>query len=70
MRRSKHYEMDMTSGPILIKMLRFSLPLMASSVLQLLYNAADMVVVGNFTGKEALAARTDTRTYPKACIRP
>jgi len=56
MRRSKHYEMDMTSGPILIKMLRFSLPLMASSVLQLLYNAADMVVVGQFAGSSALAA--------------
>lgn len=50
------YEMDMTTGPILTKMIRFSIPLMCSSVLQLLYNAADMVVVGRFAGANALAA--------------
>lgn len=57
MRRSaSRYEMDMTSGPILLNMIRFSIPLMFSSVLQLLYNAADMVVVGRFAGSTALAA--------------
>jgi len=56
MRSSKKYEMDMCHGPLLGKILIFSLPLMLSGVLQLLFNAADMVVVGNFTGKEALAA--------------
>ena len=54
--RQKHYEMDMTTGPVLMKMIRFALPLMASSVLQLLYNAADMIVVGQFAGSDALAA--------------
>ena len=54
--RQKNYEMDMTTGPILMKMLRFSLPLMASSILQLLHNAADMVVVGQFAGASSLAA--------------
>ena len=39
-----HYEIDMCNGPILSKMLRFSIPLMCSSVLQLLFNAADIVV--------------------------
>ncbi len=48
--------MDMTKGPIPGKMIAFALPLMASGVLQLLFNAADMAVVGQFTGPEALAA--------------
>ena len=46
----------MTTGPILGKMIAFALPLMASGVLQLLFNAADTAVVGRFTGPEALAA--------------
>lgn len=46
----------MTSGTILNKMLLFAVPLMASSLLQLLFNAADTVVVGKFSGDNALAA--------------
>lgn len=46
----------MTTGPLLGKMIRFALPLMLSGILQLLYNAADLAVVGQFAGKEALAA--------------
>lgn len=38
------------------KLLIFALPLMATGVLQLLYNAADMIIVGKYDGKEALAA--------------
>lgn len=49
-------KLDMTSGGIFGKLLVFSLPLVASGVLQLLYNAADMIIVGKFDGKEALAA--------------
>lgn len=52
----KQYEMDMCSGSILKKMLLFALPLMLSSILQLLFNAADIVVVGKFAGDNALAA--------------
>lgn len=48
--------MDMCNGPILQKMLLFTLPLMFSSILQLLFNAADIVVVGRFVGENALAA--------------
>ncbi|WP_462365525.1 MATE family efflux transporter, partial [Ruminococcus callidus] len=48
--------MDMCSGPILRKMLMFALPLMLSSILQLLFNAADIVVVGKFAGDNSLAA--------------
>ena len=51
-----HYEIDMCNGPILSKMLRFSIPLMCSSVLQLLFNAADIVVVGRWAGDNSLAA--------------
>ncbi len=52
----KTYEINMTEGAILPKMLMFALPLMASSMLQLLFNAADVVVVGQFAGERALAA--------------
>ena len=55
-KRLTHYEIDMCSGPILSKMLRFSIPLMCSSVLQLLFNAADIVVVGRWAGDNSLAA--------------
>lgn len=50
------YEMNMTSGPLLGKILTFSFPLMCSGVLQLLFNAADIIVVGRYTGHTALAA--------------
>ncbi len=54
--QKKNYEMDMCSGSILKKMLIFTLPLMCSSILQLLFNAADIVVVGRFAGDNSLAA--------------
>ena len=47
---------DLTTGPMLKKIILFSLPLAASSILQLLFNAADVVVVGRFAGSTALAA--------------
>ena len=50
------FEIDMTAGPLLGKLLRFSIPLILSGMLQLLFNAADMVVIGRFEGDEALAA--------------
>ena len=49
-------EMDMCSGSIFGKMLLFTIPLMLSSMLQLLFNAADIVVVGNFAGDNSLGA--------------
>ncbi len=52
----KSFEIDMVRGPILVKMLRFTLPLMLSSILQLLFNAADIIVVGKFAGDNSLAA--------------
>ena len=49
-------EMEMTQGPLLKKLMVFSLPLMMTGILQLLYNAADIIVVGRFSGEKALAA--------------
>jgi len=53
---SKKHDMDMCSGPLFSKILIFALPIMAMNILQLLFNAADMIVVGRFSGREALAA--------------
>lgn len=53
---AKQYQMDMCSGSVLKKMLLFSLPLMASGVLQLLFNAADVIVVGRFAGDNSMGA--------------
>ena len=52
----KNYALDMTCGPFFKKILIFSVPLMLTGLLQLAYNTADVVVVGRFVGKEALAA--------------
>lgn len=46
----------LTEGNLLLNILTFSLPLMLSSILQLLFNAADTIVVGQFAGKTSLAA--------------
>ena len=53
---SRRYEMDMCHGPLFKKLIVFALPLMLSGILQLLFNAADIIVVGRFSGSEALAA--------------
>lgn len=53
---SRKYEMDMCHGPLFKKLIVFALPLMLSGILQLLFNAADIIVVGRFSGSEALAA--------------
>lgn len=52
----KKYEMDMCNGPLFSKILMYSLPLIASGILQLLFNAADMIVAGQFAGNAALGA--------------
>ena len=51
----KSYEMDMCHGSLFKKLLIFAIPLMLSGILQLLFNAADMVIVGKFSGSHALA---------------
>lgn len=54
--KTSKFEIDMCNGSILDKLVSFSIPLMLSGILQLLFNAVDIIVVGQFTGNEALAA--------------
>jgi len=54
--KNKSYTMDLCEGSILKKLLLFAVPLIASSVLQLFFNAADVIVVGQFAGDNSLAA--------------
>ena len=53
---AKKYEIDMTDGPMLRKMIVFAIPLMLSGCLQLLFNTVDVIVVGRCVGDTALAA--------------
>ncbi len=53
---SNNHDIDMCNGPLFRKILIFSLPIMAMNILQLLFNTTDMVVVGHFSGSQALAA--------------
>lgn len=55
-KQKRSYEIDMCNGPLLGKILLFAVPLMLSGILQLLFNAADIIVVGRFVGHQALAA--------------
>ncbi len=66
----KSYEIDMCNGPLLGKLLIFSLPLMLSGILQLLFNAADLIVVGQFAtnSKTALAAVGSTGSLTNLII--
>ena len=54
--KTQKYELDMCHGPLLGKILIFAIPLMLSGILQLLFNAADMIVVGHANGPTSLAA--------------
>lgn len=55
MKKSK-YEIDMCNGTIMDKLISFSFPLMLTSILQLMFNAVDIIVVGRFGGSQSLAA--------------
>ena len=50
----------MTDGPITTHLIAFSVPLLLGNIFQMLYNTVDSIVVGNFVGKEALAAISST----------
>ncbi|MCI8651250.1 MAG: MATE family efflux transporter [Oscillospiraceae bacterium] len=58
--QTKRHEIDMCTGSLAPKILAFALPLMLSSIMQLLFNAADIIVVGKFAGDASLAAVTST----------
>ena len=52
----KNYNIDMTHGPLFGKIVRFSIPLMSSYVMQMLFGTVDLVVIGRFASSEAMAA--------------
>ena len=54
--KQNKYEIDMCNGTIMDKLISFSVPLMLSGILQLMFNAVDIIVVGRFSGSVALAA--------------
>lgn len=60
--KTKKYEIDMCNGPLSGKMLLFAIPLMLSGILQLLFNTADIIIVGRIVGTQALAAVGSTST--------
>ena len=59
----KHKEMDMLNGGIVGKLIMFAIPLACSSILQQLFNSADVAVVGRFAGDKALAAVGRCRAF-------
>lgn len=59
---ARTHELDMTQGPIMKGIIRFSIPLIISSLLQLFYNAADLIVVSRFSGSNAMASVGATTT--------
>lgn len=68
MKSTKTYEMDMCHGPLFRKILVFTLPLILSGILQLLFNAADVIVVGQFAGSESLAAVGSTSSLTNLLV--
>lgn len=66
--QSKKYEIDMATGPLFSKMLLFTIPLILSSILQLLFNAADMIVAGKFAGANALASISATSSLTNLIV--
>ena len=55
MKKNK-YEIDMCNGTLMDKLIVFAVPLMISGVLQLMFNAVDIIVVGQYSGSQSLAA--------------
>ena len=66
--KAGRYEIDMCNGPLFGKILVFYIPLMLSGVLQLLFNAADIAVAGQFAGDEALAAVGSTSSLTNLIV--
>ncbi len=52
----KKREIDMLHGPLFLNVMRYTVPIILTSLLQLLFNAADLIVVGQFCGSVSVAA--------------
>ena len=59
----KTAQADLTTGPLGKKIFRFSIPLIFSNLLQVLFNMADVAVVGRFAGSTALGAVGSTTIF-------
>ena len=66
--KSRSYEIDMCNGPLLGKIISFAVPLMLSGVLQLLFNAADIIVVGQYAGSQSMAAVGSTSSLTNLLV--
>ncbi len=55
-KKKKKKEVDLLNGPILPKIISYSLVIMATNLMQMLFNTADMIIVGKFAGNECLGA--------------
>lgn len=64
----KNNKIDMINGPLFINIIIFAVPVMLTGILQLLFNACDMVVVGKFAGSEALAAVGSTTSLTNLLV--
>ncbi len=68
MNKNNKYEIDMVNGPLFSKLIIFAIPLALSGMLQLLFNAVDIIVVGRFAGSDSLAAVGATTSLINICI--
>ncbi|MCQ2492378.1 MAG: MATE family efflux transporter [Lachnospiraceae bacterium] len=68
MNKNNKYEIDMVNGPLFSKLIIFAIPLALSGMLQLLFNAVDIIVVGRFAGSDSLAAVGATTSLINVCI--
>lgn len=59
----QRHSLDMVNGPMLKNIFLFSIPLMLTTLLQILFNTADTIVVGKFAGSNALAAVGGTASF-------
>ena len=64
----RNTEMDMTEGPLFKKLVAYAIPIMLTGILQLLFNAADLIVVGRFAGRPALAAVGSTTSLTNLLV--
>ena len=68
MSNQKKYEINMCEGPLAGKIILYAVPLILSSVLQLLFNAVDIIVVGRYCGSDSLAAVGSTTSRRRSAF--
>ena len=66
----KSLRMDMVHGPLLKNIIEFAVPMMLASMLQMMFSAADTIIVGKFAGELALAAVGATGSAPSSSAAP